>query len=108
MVVNAQRLIRSMRLKPYLRMLTSLEKQVLELLLAGEDENLSVLRQQVKRASVCSRKMTGVGFYSKFSIPIGLPRITGGPSFKLGDVNGSARNVKHGLGFLLYINTGEL
>ena len=88
--------------------LMPLENQVIEFLLAGEDEVLSILRQQLKQATVSSRKMTGVGFYTKFSIPAGCPRISGNSSFKLGDVNGSANNLKHGLGFLLFVTNGEI
>jgi len=88
--------------------LTHLEHQVMELLLAGEDESLSVLRQQLKQATVSSRKMTGVGFYTKFHIPSERPRVSGSASFKLGDVNGSVNNLKHGLGFLLFITNGEI
>jgi hypothetical protein len=88
--------------------LTSLEDQVLRMLLAGDDEALSVLRKQAKQASVSSRKMTGVGFYTTFEIPPEAPRLTGRASFKFGDVNGRAANLKHGLGFLLYVADGAL
>ena len=88
--------------------LTTLEDQVLEMLLRGEDAVLSVLRQQAKQLQVSSRKMTGVGFYTEFVVPSEVPRVPGRPTFKLGDVNGTADNVKHGLGFLLYVKDGAL
>src|SRR5271168_1901150 len=88
--------------------LTTLENRVLEMLLRGEDEELSVLRQPTKQARVSSRKMTGVGFYAEFVVPPEVPRVPGRPTFKLGDVNGTADNVEHGLGFLLYIKAGGL
>ena len=88
--------------------LTTLEDRVLEMLLRGVDEVLSVLRQQAKQARVSSRKMTGVGFYTEFVVPPEVPRVPGRPTFKLGDVNGTADNVKHGLGFLLYVTEGTL
>jgi len=88
--------------------LTTLEDRVLEMLLLGEDEALSLLRQQAKQARVSSRKMTGVGFYIEFVVPPEVPRVSGRPTFKLGDVNGTADNVKHGLGFLLYVEEGTL
>jgi hypothetical protein len=52
--------------------------------------------------------MTGVGFFSEFNIPEDVDRVPGGPSFKLGDVNGTAMNVEHGLGFLLHVTDGVL
>jgi hypothetical protein len=87
--------------------LTTLEEH-LEMLLRGNDEVLDVLRQQAKHAQVSSREMTGVGFFTYFAVPAEMPRINGQPALKLGDVNGAADNVKHGLGFLLYITDGVL
>jgi hypothetical protein len=88
--------------------LTTLENRVLEMLLRGEDEVLTILRQQAKHVQVSSRKMTGAGFYSEFVVPPEVPRVVAPLKFKLGDVNGTADNVKHGLGFLLYVNEGTL
>ena len=88
--------------------LTALEKQLLEMLLSGDDEVLGVLRQQAKQVNVVSREMTGVGFFASFEVPAEAPRVKGRVNFKLGDVNGAADNVKHGLGFLLYVTDGAL
>jgi hypothetical protein len=88
--------------------LTTLEEQVLEMLLRGQDEVLDVLRQQVKDAQVSSREFTGVGFFTNFEVPAEVPRVRARPKFELGDVNGMADNVKHGLGFLLFVNDGAL
>jgi hypothetical protein len=49
--------------------LTTLEEQVLEMLLRGNDQVLDVLRQQVKDAQVSSREMTGVGFFTSLKFP---------------------------------------
>ena len=88
--------------------LTTLEKQVLEMLLRGEDEVLTILREQAQGLQVSSREMTGVGFYTKFLVPPDMPRVPVYLDFKLGDVNGVADNVNHGLGFLLYVKDGAL
>lgn len=88
--------------------LTFVEEQVMRKLLAGEDDALAVLRQQLEMAVVSSRKLTGVGFYTSFSIPSEAPRLPGHPSFKLGDVNGTAANLQYGAGFLLYVNDGAI
>jgi len=88
--------------------LTYLENRVLGMLLRGEDEALSILRAQAKHAQVSSRKMTGVGFFTEFAVPAETPRVPGRPTFKLGNVNGTADNVRHGLGFLLYVTDGSL
>jgi hypothetical protein len=88
--------------------LTSLEDRVMRMLLAGDDDALTVLRQQIKQAQISSRKLTGVGFYTEFSLPSEIARLVGRPSFKLGDVNGAAANIKHGLGFLLHVTDGAI
>ena|ERR1700761_9348881 len=88
--------------------LTFSERQVIEMLLAGDDAVLAVLRQQLQMLRVSSRKMTGVGFFVEFSIPLEAVRVADHVTFKLGDVNGSAASVKHGLGFLLSVVDGAL
>ncbi len=88
--------------------LTNLEDQVLQMFLRGDDEVLSVLRLQASHAGVSSRQMTGAGFFTNFEIPAEVPRLKTCLTFKLGDVNGTADSVKHGLGFLLYVADGAL
>jgi hypothetical protein len=88
--------------------LTSLERQVIEMLLAGDDVVLAGLRQQLSMLRVSSRKMTGAGFFTELSIPLEVVRVPDLVAFKLGDVNGTAANVKHGLGFLLSVANGAL
>lgn len=78
------------------------------MLLAGDDEALAVLRQQIEQAQVFSRKLTGVGFYTTFSISSEVARLAGRPTFKFGDVDATAENIKYGLGFLLYVTDGAV
>ena len=88
--------------------LTPLEDKVIRMLLDGDDEALAVLRQQIDHAEVSFRRMTGVGFYTNCVVFPEAARVVGHPSFKLGDVSGTATNVRHGLGFLLYVTDGVL
>jgi len=88
--------------------LTSLSEKVIERLLAGDDEVLAVLREQARNSRVASNKETGVGFYTEFVVPSEIPRVPGRPTFRFGDVNGTAANVKHGLGFILFVKEGAL
>jgi len=85
-----------------------LEKQVLQKFLFGENEILDILRKQVLMASVSSREMTGVGFFTKFVIPSDAQRILSHTKFILSDVIGTASNVKDGVGFVLFIGNGVL
>jgi hypothetical protein len=83
-----------------------LERRVIEMLLAGEEPSLAILRRQLDGTTVSSRKFTGVGFYTEFIVSPEFERVAKLASFKLGDVNGSAANIEHGMGFLLYITDG--
>jgi hypothetical protein len=87
--------------------LTSLEREVLRMLLAGDDELLSILRAQLETATVAKREMTGVGFYTTFEISPVAPR-AGNLAFRFGDVEASIRGLKHGAGFLLFVKLGAL
>ena len=88
--------------------LTSLQNQVLEMLLNGDDDVLGILREQAKHGSVTSNKETGVGFYTEFVVPSEIQRAAGHHTFRLADVNGTAANINHGFGFVLFINDGAL
>ena len=90
-----------------MRDLTSLEREVLRMLLAGDDEFLSTLRTQLETATVAKREMTGVGFYTTFEISPTAPR-AGNLAFKFGDVDASIRGLKYGAGFLLFVKLGAL
>jgi len=88
--------------------LTPLETQLLQMLLHGDSEELIVLREQAALVQVSSREMTGVGFFTNFAVPPDAPHIAGRPTLRFGDVNGTADNVKHGVGFLLHVTDGAL
>lgn len=88
--------------------MTLLEKEVMKLLLDGANPALAVLRQQLEYARVAKRENTGVGFYTKFTIPENVRRLDDGKSFKIGDVVAEIEGLKHGAGFLLFVTDGAL
>jgi hypothetical protein len=88
--------------------LTALELDVIRMLLNGDDHLLAILREQQKVATVSERKMTGVGFYTNFSVPPAAPRVLGHPSFEIGDVAAQLEGVKNGAGFTLFVRNGVL
>jgi hypothetical protein len=88
--------------------LTSFELAVVQKLLDGEGEVLSTLREQVKGITVTKREMTGVGFYTTFSVSDGARRLPDNASFKFGDVTAKILGLNHGAGFLLYVQDGAL
>jgi hypothetical protein len=61
-------------------MLDELEKRALEMLLAGADDRLAILRSQLNAATITHREMSGVGFFTHFSIPQDVALLVPGPS----------------------------
>jgi len=87
--------------------LTTLERKVMQALLDGDDDILSLLRKQVETVIVVKREMTGVGFFTTFVVPDGIPRADD-QSLKFGDVIANISGLAHGAGFLLYVEHGAL
>lgn len=86
---------------------TPLEAAVLERLLAGEHPVLARLREQVSRAEVVERDLTGVGFFTSFRVPASSPLDpVPGPRLVFGDVHATIDGLVHGAGFLLYVESG--
>ena len=91
-----------------MKTLTALEERVIRMLLAGDNPILATLRSQAENLAVSSRELTGVGFFTRLVVRENAPSIGIERSFKLGDVNGTAENVRNGLGFLLFVEDGFL
>jgi len=88
--------------------ISTLERNVMAMLLAGDNPKLHVLREQFRVAQVVSRELTGVGFYTTFLIPPEAPRLVEAKSLRLGDVSADIDGLQHGAGFLLFINGGAI
>jgi hypothetical protein len=88
--------------------LTHFERAVMQRLLDGEDEFLSILREQLQKTVVAKREMTGVGFYTTFLVSDEARRLPGNQSFKFGDVIAKMPGLNSGAGFLLYVQDGAL
>lgn len=89
--------------------LTELEDRVLAALLDGNHPVLDKLRQQRLVVTVENRELTGAGFYTNLAVPRDiLPRATNRSVLRIGDVVASADNLKHGAGFMLYVQDGYL
>ena len=88
--------------------ISKLEQKVLNMLLAEEGEEFSILREQLIEASVSKREMTGVGFYTTYVIPEEARKLRGNQSIKFGDVEAEIFGLKNGAGFILYIENGYI
>jgi hypothetical protein len=87
--------------------LTDLERAVLEKLLAGDDERLAELREQLETTLVSKREMTGVGFFTTLSVLSSTHRLNN-RSLELGGVIGEIPTLTYGAGFLLFVRDGFL
>lgn len=87
----------------------SVYEKVLLLILAGEGENLAILRQQVQAVEKVSVKRTGVGFFITFPdfpavarVPLDFPRA-------YGEVNGYSPDTDDlVVGSILFIENGRI
>ena len=89
--------------------LEPLEAAVLRLLLAGDHPVLAALRTQLPGLVVKTREHTGVGFFADFSVADTALRASI-PSGKLrfGDVEATISGLRHGAGFVLFVDDGLL
>jgi hypothetical protein len=89
-------------------MLSEMEQRALEMLLAGDNAELAVLRAQLKGAAVGRREFTGVGFFTHLSVPATLARLKGRARLVLGDLYAEVSGLKHPAGFLLFVKDGAI
>jgi hypothetical protein len=80
----------------------------MEMLLAGDDPTLDVLRKQFRLADVTDRQLTGVGFYVTFSVPSEVQRVEVRKLSHLGDVKAEIEGLQHGAGFVLHLSDGAI
>ncbi len=88
--------------------LTPLEQAVLEKILSGESARYHVLRYQIPASRVRERKMTGVGFFTRFSIPDDIPKLPDEATFQIGGVGANINDLEHGAGFVLFVEDGQI
>ena len=67
--------------------LTKFEKEVMSMLLRGDDDVLENLREQFKICKVKNKKLTGCGFFIDFELPPDWFKVSIAKSFVFGDVD---------------------
>ncbi len=80
----------------------------MKFLLAGDDPELRILRDQYALATVSEREYTGVGFFTKFRVPNRVPRLERKDRIVVGDVYGEIVGNQDGVGFLLFVESGVI
>jgi hypothetical protein len=88
--------------------LAALETAVIQLQLSDDTPGARVLRAQWEASEVVERELTGVGFYTTFSIPTSLPAVTDPLLKSMGDVQAEIEGLAHGAGFVLWLEEGRL
>jgi hypothetical protein len=86
--------------------LTPLEDAVMRLLLAGDDPTRVTLRRQLEVATVVSRELTGVGFFTNLAVPDSL-RLQF-DTLVLEGVGTSIGGLANAAGFILFIANGVI
>jgi hypothetical protein len=88
--------------------LDPLERKAMELLLAGDDPTLNVLREQYHVGEVIKRELTGAGFHVAFSVPPAAVRLDARKSLHFGDVKAEIEGLQYGAGFVLHVRDGVI
>jgi hypothetical protein len=88
--------------------ISELESEVMRMLLNGNDPVLNTLREQWRASRVEKRELTGVGFYTRFSVLDSIPRIEGNRTFNFGDVIAEINGLQYGAGFVLFVKDGVI
>ena len=91
--------------------ISNFEMELINMLLAGEDDILSLLRKQFSHSMIRSKTNTGVGFYISFIVSEDMPRLfeelpTVKSRFCFGDVDAIIPGLRGGAGFLIWIVDG--
>ena len=89
--------------------MTDFERAVLQKLLTGDHPILNALSAQVAASRIGKREFTGVGFFTTFELSAGAPRAPLPPGrIAFGDVIAEIQGLKHGAGFVLFIENGYI
>ena len=94
--------------RPARRVLTSLEKTVLAVMLDRPGEPYATLQQQLAHAVVAKREFSGVGFFTSFTIPGDAPVKCDVADCVIQDVAADISCLEHGAGFILFVRNGVL
>ena len=90
-------------------MLSELEKRAMQMLLAGDDHRLAVLRAQLDRVTVTERIYSDSGFFTHFGVPESSPRLSAdSSSMVIDDVHAELRELKYPVACILFVRDGAL
>lgn len=84
------------------------EKKLIFMLLAGNDDNLELLRKQFANSAVASRDISESGFFTEFKTGRKAKPLHGNPSLEIGDIDGVVDGQEGSVGFVLFIRDGYI
>jgi hypothetical protein len=71
-----------------------LEENLMQMLLAGDNDVLAKLRKQYEKAEIVSREFTGVGFFTNYSLQNCDDLRIDNKTFQIGDVSAVVAGIK--------------
>ena len=83
-----------------------IERQVMQMLLAGDHPTLKSLRQQFEHSCVTDRNFTGLGFFTSFEVRDDSARIETPKRIVISDVCADVDGLEFGCGFVLFVDDG--
>jgi hypothetical protein len=86
---------------------TELELAALHSIFSETPELTSGLERQLAAASVAERENSGVGFFTTIAVADPVPKV-GGPRVLGRETQARVTGLKHGLGFVLFMENGKL
>lgn len=84
----------------------TIERQVMQMLLAGDHPTLKSLRQQFEHSCVTDRNFTGLGFFTSFEVRDDSARIEPPKRIVISDVCADVDGLEFGCGFVLFVDDG--
>jgi hypothetical protein len=88
--------------------LDGFERDVLDMLVAGDAPSTKALQSQLAACRVVERERTGVGFFTKLGVDRSQVVPLDARSARLGDVLAEIEGLQRGAGFLLWITEGYI
>ena len=89
--------------------LTALEREVIATILRPNHPVFDALRAQFATCRVKDRELTGVGFFTRLLVSLEAARApVTGPRLTFGGVAADLEGVRHGAGFVLFVEDGRL
>lgn len=84
------------------------EAKLVESVLAGNDEILSILRAQYQVATLREREETGVGIALHFEVPDSAPELRDARDFEVDDLFIEVEGVEGGISPVLFVRQGRI